>query len=259
MMRITSQQMRTILGSSTNGLIQTDTTLNDRNGHFLWINPAYSVIGTNRTTELMSETIFYRDYSSDMCFTFNYIINGGGDPGTINVKRKFVGNNSRNNLTLLESVSGNQGNDWKRLFVPIAYMANDSEIYITVDLGTTNGSIAIDDVSFHSDNCTYLETIIDDESSKPFLCGNGLTITMKQVCDFIQDCPDGQDEISCANCNFENSTCNYADVSTGSVKWNRLNGGSAVNGPFVDASQNSKVFFVWFTNYFKKDFLVLIK
>jgi hypothetical protein len=233
--------MRSILGSSINGLINADTTLNDRNGHFLWINAAYSSIGTKRTSDLMSETIFHKNYKNDLCLTFNFIINGGGDPGKINIYRKFYGNISR---TLESSVNSSNGNDWKRQFVPLTYLPVNYEIYLEFALGTTNGSIAIDDVVLHEQNCTYVESIIDKEEFQQFRCGDGNIITMKQVCNFMQDCSDNSDETSCGDCDFENSTCNYRESSTTSLKWVRKTGQSAENGPFVDATQNSKGYFM---------------
>ncbi|RUS91789.1 hypothetical protein EGW08_000497, partial [Elysia chlorotica] len=33
--------------------------------------------------------------------------------------------------------------------------------------------------------------------SDQYTCGNGMCINLKQVCDTVEDCPDGMDEISC--------------------------------------------------------------
>lgn len=231
MLRITSEQLRTILGINDNGIIIADTTLNDRYGHFLWFNQAYSNVGPSKTSNLMSQTIFFRDYSEDMCFSFNYVINGGNNPGTINIYRRFY-NLTTNKLEY--SISGNSGNDWNRLLIPFEYTLTNFEIYIEVVSGTTNGSIAIDDVFLHKQNCSYVASIIDNEENIPFSCGDGNIILGNQVCNFITDCADGRDEISCANCNFENSTCNYRELSSGSIKWSRIKAQAAPNGPFID-------------------------
>lgn len=36
-----------------------------------------------------------------------------------------------------------------------------------------------------------------------FSCYNGTTINASQVCDFVADCKDGEDEMDCGDCNFQ--------------------------------------------------------
>uniref|UniRef100_T1KQ43 MAM domain-containing protein n=1 Tax=Tetranychus urticae TaxID=32264 RepID=T1KQ43_TETUR len=50
-----------------------------------------------------------------------------------------------------------------------------------------SGALAIDDISIKTGSC--------DES--PFVCKNGKTLLGHQVCDFIVDCPTGEDEHNC--------------------------------------------------------------
>ena len=46
-------------------------------------------------------------------------------------------------------------------------------------------------------------------------------INKTQVCDFVKDCPNGDDESSCGSCDFETSQCGWDDDSYGGHKWNK--------------------------------------
>ena len=53
----------------------------------------------------------------------------------------------------------------------------------------------------------------------------------------MRDCPGGEDEANCADCDFEASTCNYKDQSVrSSYNWTRMRAGDAENGPLWDTT-----------------------
>ncbi len=55
------------------------------------------------------------------------------------------------------------------------------------------------------------------------------------IINFLKDCPNGNDEKVCADCDFENSTCQYKDISSGVNRWERIRGDSAQGtGPSID-------------------------
>lgn len=54
---------------------------------------------------------------------------------------------------------------------------------------------------------------------------------------FIPDCANGYDEQVCADCTFEQNTCQWSDVSIGTFAWKRDQGmtvGPLHAGPAVD-------------------------
>ncbi|XP_066300036.1 MAM and LDL-receptor class A domain-containing protein 1-like [Branchiostoma lanceolatum] len=69
-----------------------------------------------------------------------------------------------------------------------------------------------------------------------FDCGNGQSVPLGNVCDFKQDCSNGNDELNCGACTFEQNACTWTDVSTGSYSWRRDQDGTttANTGPSVD-------------------------
>lgn len=81
----------------------------------------------------------------------------------------------------------------------------------------TDGIIAIDDVTFAPECLAATgEMPVIYTSTRPpvcgfngFRCSNGKCISMTQLCDFQLDCPNGEDELNCGICDFENSTCGW--------------------------------------------------
>ena len=230
MLRITPQQLKTIVTDNNQQLVPTDTTLNTAYGHFLWISPTYYPNGLNKSTSIVSETIFTKNYLNGSCFTFSYFMTGT-NPGTLNIYRKMYSLPSK---SLEFTLTGNQGSSWKQAKIPLVSAGSNFELYVEVVLGSTSGNIAIDDLVLYEGNCANIPT--EPLPTSPFKCGDSqsTTITYGQVCNFIKDCPNGYDEQVCADCNFENSICEYVDVSDGDIQWSRTQGGAAINGPSAD-------------------------
>jgi len=228
MLRITGQQLKTIISDNSQPLVPTDTTLNTAYGHFLWISPTYYPTGQNKSTSIVSETIFTKNYLNGSCFTFSYFMTGV-NPGTLNVYRKLY---SLPNKSLEFTLSGNQGTLWKQAKIPLISAGANFELYIEVVFGSSAGNIAIDDIVLYEGSCSNIPT--EPLPNTPFNCGEGTVITYDRVCNFIKDCPNGFDERNCGNCDFENSTCEYVDVSSGDIQWSRSRAASAINGPSSD-------------------------
>lgn len=61
--------------------------------------------------------------------------------------------------------------------------------------------------------------------SDPFIClspgsSGPITVDADLVCNFVEDCYDGSDELFCGDCKFENNTgCGWYDTSLGQYKW----------------------------------------
>jgi hypothetical protein len=133
------------------------------------------------------------------------------------------------------SRSGSIGQFWERFDLRIgSYFSNSKSWQVIIEAQASNntrddGVIAIDDISFDS-NCKAatdpLPTIITTTrspvcGSTGFKCSNNNCINQTQVCDFIIDCPNGEDEKNCGSCDFEMDYCGWYDNSYGDHFWNK--------------------------------------
>jgi hypothetical protein len=154
----------------------------------------------------------------------------GQDPGSITVYKKSFYYNSQRIKQF--DISTNHGNQWKQAKIQLSYELINYELSIDVTLGISNGNIAIDDIYLFSGDCSAIPTTPNPDTI--FDCGDGNKISTNLLCNFIKDCPNGMDEQVCADCNFENSTCQWIDKSYGFLKWSRGQAGDSHNGPLVD-------------------------
>ncbi|XP_064478697.1 MAM and LDL-receptor class A domain-containing protein 1-like isoform X2 [Ornithodoros turicata] len=66
-------------------------------------------------------------------------------------------------------------------------------------------AIALDDVTVTAGSCAPTTALTS--------CGDGKSfVNASQVCDFKEDCPSGEDEKNCGECDFENGTCGWTSV-----------------------------------------------
>lgn len=107
--------------------------------------------------------------------------------------------------------------------------AIEAEVTNNTNMVNTDGIIAIDDITFDPlcQAATSEMPIVFTTTAVPicgvngFRCSNGKCINKTQICDFQPDCLNGEDEVNCGICNFENSNCGWYDNSFGDHIWNR--------------------------------------
>ncbi len=160
----------------------------------------------------------------------NYILK---DPKSeINVYRKAY---NMDKVIVAKIVGAANTDKWTRTLVDLMTTSDSPnfEIYLEAMLGSSIGVIAIDDFYLYDKPCKNV-TAADDDKNKKFQCKDGNVITADKVCNFIQDCADGDDEKVCADCTFENSTCQYKDQSSGELAWYRTQAQASENGPSID-------------------------
>lgn len=91
-----------------------------------------------------------------------------------------------------------------------------------------NAYIAVDNVGIkqycQNPSNTYTTTVGPPTRTTPkpttpdpkthFTCLNGLVIQIEKLCDWINDCPQGEDEKECGSCDFrENNLCRYENTT----------------------------------------------
>lgn len=87
-------------------------------------------------------------------------INSGATPGVLEVFIESPINSG--NLTLLFSISGNQGNDWNNTAIDLTGYTGLAQILFVVNDNSGFGDIALDDICFYrSDYCTFLNTCVE--------------------------------------------------------------------------------------------------
>ena len=213
----------------------TDTTTNTKYGHFIWIGSGYySNAIENKSTSIFSETFISKNYPANTCFTFSYFMNGQ-NPGKLTIYKKL--NYAGSNKLSVFNVTGDQGNNWNEARIQLKKEFMNFELSIEVFWGIPNGNVAIDDVYLYSGDCSSLPTT--PAPGTMFDCGDGNLIPASLKCNFIKDCPNGMDEKVCADCDFENSSCQWNDISIGSLKWVRAQAGASHNGPTIDNTLGS--------------------
>ncbi|RNA26976.1 MAM and LDL-receptor class A domain-containing 2-like [Brachionus plicatilis] len=229
LLRITGQQLAQLYPQTS---IKVDTTLNSGYGHFLWMNPSYDMRVLNKTSRLFSQTVIANNYLNSSCFSFYYILNGQPIAGSLKIYRKIYSNQS---LTPELILTPRVDPEWQRVLIPLTGDGINYEIYLESSFSDQPLDLAIDDVNLYDKKCSDItDDPFNPDPSTSFFCGDGTTITYANVCDFRFDCPNRRDEQVCGDCNFENSTCQYKDVSTDTLLWNRTKASLSLNGPSVD-------------------------
>ncbi len=119
--RLSSKQI-SLLYNGTN-YPNSDTTINNAYGHFLWAASDFRSNQGNQSSYLYSEILLAYQYQSGACLTFSYFING---PSTINVysRERPAGQNT----SLLWTVDQDQGNQWFQEQIDISVVSNDFEV-----------------------------------------------------------------------------------------------------------------------------------
>ncbi|KAK3727134.1 hypothetical protein RRG08_048232 [Elysia crispata] len=198
-----------------------DVTLNNQFGHFLFLQTS-APAQPGDLAVLISQEMY-----TGGCLTFYYSMMADGT-GDLNILIKILDGVSQ--PTRLWSKSGSQGSrpEWRRaivtLQVPADKLDKPFQLFIEGVVGTTPGAdIAVDEIKVHDTVCSNVrddDTLMIDckqtSGSK-----SKTQVKRSQICDFIKDCPQGEDEENCGSCQFshQNEWCNYVDVSQGEVLW----------------------------------------
>ncbi|CAF1046788.1 unnamed protein product [Didymodactylos carnosus] len=204
---------------------QRDHTTNSLSGYYLYVDTTGQQ--GNQYSRLNSRSF----ESLDNCTVRLYYYVNGINPGMLSV---IVRSENGGPYTYLWSTSKIIGFHWERQEVRIPKGALFELILEvkTLNGGGTNGFIAVDDLSFSSQCVGGTPSLPfgtqpngTTTSPKPctYRCDDGTCIGQEKVrlerCDFINDCRNGEDEVNCGPCDFEQSQCGWNDDSTGYYVW----------------------------------------
>jgi hypothetical protein len=187
-----------------------DATTGTGSGHLLWA-LEYSIFESTAdkvtVKSIESETIFGKQYPNGACFTFSHIIN---DYSThVYVNRKVYPNlEFQPEFDMTGELSKTK---WTRSLVDISATMQNYELQLSVEITQASGSssvysVALDDIMLHNKTCRQLVLDeLDENSSLTCTADPKIKVPGSKVCDFIKDCPDGEDEKKCGDCDFEDS------------------------------------------------------
>ncbi|XP_077978883.1 MAM and LDL-receptor class A domain-containing protein 2-like [Glandiceps talaboti] len=191
-----------------------DHTYANSSGHYMYIEGIYN--GYGRTAQLVR--VFHHMYGEHI--------------GKLTIYTRIY-NNSDQGQTVLWQYNDQKGMYWD-LADAVINIGSDFQIVIEGMLGDSYyGNLAIDDISL-TPGCelstlsvlpeappTTPPPILPSPTPHPscarseFFCtADSRCIPAKLVCNFINDCSDGEEEVKCAktSCNFENGDCGWTGI-----------------------------------------------
>lgn len=157
---------------------------------------------------------------------------GRGD-ATLNVRRKGY-TAEFNQSVVIWTDKNNYGDLW--VYGSVSLPTNFSSSY-TLILEAISGPSAYGDIGLDDLKITQGALCPSKDSQCAYKCPtNNQCVPLAKVCNFISDCPNGEDEIDCGynNITFENSTGKWVQSDDGLFKWVRDNGVAQLpTGPFI--------------------------
>ncbi|XP_025087325.1 MAM and LDL-receptor class A domain-containing protein 1-like isoform X1 [Pomacea canaliculata] len=201
-----------------------DHTTNSGLGYYLYTDASN---GTRYDQALLQSPLFQS--SSPTCqLSLWYHMFGSGVGDLFVMKEEGV------TKTYLWKTSGDHGNRWYQAVIPIERMASP----FTLTIGSTRsfnvlGDIAIDDIFFQ--HCSFPDPATSCTAHSTFKCRSQACVPTQNVCDFVDDCGDGTDELdyTCDDyirCDFETSMCGWNQDTTDNMDWSRLAGPTPTSG-----------------------------
>ncbi|KAA0719308.1 LDL-receptor class A domain-containing protein 1 Skeletal organic matrix MAM and [Triplophysa tibetana] len=255
-----------------------DHTRNTAAGHY--ITPPHELSG-DRRAEIISSTLMP---SSDCTVRFYHYCQGNSTLARLNVLLRTL-RNGEDDIILWENAV-TQSFSWQRVEVTFSPRVKSKMVLVYIGNGGAHATqTAVDDISF-SMSCAHdpanselpdtpeptttpttattssapsVSPTVNPCTEKEFHCwrSDGVKcIAAAAQCNYVLDCPLGEDEQTCGPCNFENDLCQWSDVSVGPYTWNRVKATNTTDPPndhtigtghyiqtyFLEQSKNETVF-----------------
>lgn len=219
-----------------------DHTTNSVNGHFMYIET--SSPRTQGQKARLLTPFLKTDDPRNFCLMRMYYYMFGNDVGSLMV---YYREEVDGVLHPFWGVSGPKGDYFHRTEINL-FHAKPIQVVIEASVGGgPNGDIGIDDITF-TPSCKLfagaISTDVMPHTTTPNPCGQGQRpcadghqcVPVAKICDFMNHCSDGSDEMNCGQCDFESGLCGWLDASAGLYAWERHNGSTTgtVSGPSVD-------------------------
>ncbi|TRY97688.1 hypothetical protein DNTS_035488 [Danionella cerebrum] len=218
-----------------------DHTLNIAAGHY--ITPVHDQ-SEMQTTEILSSTLLP---SSECSVRFYHYSHGNSTTTRLLLTLRTLHSGDGDRILWDRPVT--QSFTWHRVQVTFSTSVKSKIVFQSVANSAAHASqTALDDISF-STGCSHDPEnselpVVPDSTSTPgttttpktdsaspkpnpckeheFYCwrSEGVTcIKAAEQCNYILDCPLGEDEETCGPCDFENGQCQWSDISVGPNKW----------------------------------------
>ncbi|CAN7938493.1 unnamed protein product, partial [Ixodes hexagonus] len=194
------------------------------NGYYLLMHSTDNVQGHAGSAVAVAPTIRNTNYLCSIRFWFNYAA------ANHTLGAELAMNVSGYRLTawsLREMAPTPLQKVWKEAHVLIGRYSGNVQIYLSgYEWPMQLGYVAIDSIMY--EECRLPKQKKDKCDNSEFRCGNGVCIDKLEVCNFVDQCGDGSDEMNCGDhnlgCNFDTSFCGWEPlVPSGELRgfWQR--------------------------------------
>uniref|UniRef100_A0A670JGF2 MAM and LDL receptor class A domain containing 1 n=1 Tax=Podarcis muralis TaxID=64176 RepID=A0A670JGF2_PODMU len=197
-----------------------DHTLQEPSGHYIFIKNSFPQL-PGQEARITSVTVSRKSKNCKVIFYYHMY---GANTGSLTVYQVTASNPPQ----VLFSLSGDQGNFWKRKVLLLeAY--EDFQITFEGRVGKGYRYIALDDIVFTRECLPSSGFLPDEPTASPptgscshgyLECLNGKCYRPEQSCNFEDDCGDNTDERECGtSCTFENGLCGWQNSLADNFDW----------------------------------------
>ncbi|XP_077537457.1 MAM and LDL-receptor class A domain-containing protein 1-like isoform X2 [Haemaphysalis longicornis] len=216
-----------------------DHTFGNESGHFLFLKK------TDPKSEASLKSVSFESTTTLKCrLRFWHVIS--------ELAELDISISSKTQSHVLKKITVGNENGTVSKWQKADFALSSPDEFEVVFQGRTQGSIAIDDVSFtpdcsvsHSSVVPTVSPVTQCNNVTEFKCKDNSCIPREMTCDFKADCPFGADESTCpSSCTFEQGDCgwNSPDLPL-RVGWHSMTAMEAVektrNSPSKDVTTNS--------------------